>query len=168
MRPIHAARLLAVAVLVGAAGCGVSSGVATRASSGVSGQVKLGSYSRMPRLVYRLPGDTTRVPEPLPPTARPSAGHPVDIRPLYRSGLIGWFRLRAGPVVASDTTDAEGRFQARVPPGRYVLVVRGGTSTVTAMPGVPVSDHAAAIRQVTVLRDSVHVEDVEVWNWGPS
>ena len=168
MRPPHTARLLAVAVLVGAAGCGVSSGVATRASSGVSGQVKLGSYGGMPRLVYRLPGDTTRVPEPPPPAARPSAGHPVDIRPLYRSGLVGWFRLRAGPVVASDTTDAEGRYRTRVPPGRYVVVVRGGTSTVTAMPGVPVSNNAAAIRHVTVLRDSVHVEDIEVWDSAPS
>jgi hypothetical protein len=61
---------------------------------------------------------------------------------------------RDGSVVASDRTDAEGRFELGVPPGDYVVqAVLPGAGPPSAKP-VNVTVPAAGFTQVTVLVDT--------------
>lgn len=92
------------------AGCGTEGSAPAGDQSGVAGRVHLG-----PQCPVETAGD--------PCADEPAAGVDVTVAEQLPGELYA-----AGEVVATTTTDADGRFRVEVPPGRYVVTADAGMS----------------------------------------
>lgn len=101
--------ILVVALL---AACGASSGGSGASQGVISGVVMAG-----PTCGAEPAGS------PAACAPRPVAGRTVNIIAIGATATITSAQLPTGPIAASATTDAQGRFHVSVPPGHYLAVV---------------------------------------------
>ncbi|HKV83974.1 MAG TPA: carboxypeptidase-like regulatory domain-containing protein [Ktedonobacterales bacterium] len=105
--------IVALTVLCGTlAGCGVSAGGSSASQGVISGVVMAG-----PTCGAEPAGS------PGACAPRPVAGKTVNIIAIGSTATVTSAQLPTGPIVASATTNAQGRFRVSVPPGRYLAVV---------------------------------------------
>ena len=168
---------LAVAVLgVLAAGCsGVAPGPASGEVSGIVTWVNGGGMPMgLPRVAVfdstlgRHVLKTIEVGAPLPREA-PRAGIVVQARPRYRGGLLQRFRWQSARPVAEAVTDSTGRYDLRVPPGRYLVTARypssfecDNSTGVLVGGGLTVADRIAWGFAIEVSRGEVAERDFRI------
>ena len=87
---------------------------------------------------------------------KPVAGKTVNIISVSATATVTISQPPSGPVIASATTDSQGRFSVNVPPGSYVVVVAppssGFSMRQTNLPLVAVA--AGQTASVTVELDT--------------
>lgn len=87
---------------------------------------------------------------------KPVAGKTVNIISVSATATVTISQPPSGPVIASATTDSQGRFSVNVPPGSYVVVVAppssGFSMRQTNLPLVAVA--AGQTTSVTVELDT--------------
>lgn len=116
MRSFAATALVSGLLVLAGCGCDDAAG---RATSGVTGQVRLG-----------------------PTCPVESAGTPCEDRPAADVVVTVFEALSGevqatGPMVARGTTDSDGSFRIAVPPGDYVVTARAGMSCEVVDARVP-------------------------------
>lgn len=126
-------------------GCGVSSGASGAGTATISGVVMAG-----PTCGAEPAGS------PGACAPRPVPNRTVNIISISSAATITTGQFPTGPIVASATTDAQGHFDVRVPPGQYVAIAPPtGTGAFMRQTNIPrVTVAAGQTATVTINLDT--------------